>query len=117
MIKSDLFMQKIKKASLLTGFPVEVEVAQALFDELKTEQEKDFLLALKDLSYSGDRINLANILKHLNKHKTDRIEREAQVQKKEEEETAISLLKQEGIPEEIKAFLSKFKKIDTSEDS
>lgn len=109
MINHDLFMQKLKKASLLTGFLIEVDVAEALYDEIRTEEERDFLLALKDLAYSGERINLANILKHLTRHKTDRIEKEAQAQKKEEETAINDMLRNEGIPEEIKSFLKRFK--------
>lgn len=109
MINHDLFMQKLKKTSLLTGFPIEIDVAEALYEEFKTEEEKDSLLALKDLAYSGERINLANILKHLKKHKSDRIEKEAQIQKKEEETTVNNILHQEGIPAEIREFLKRLK--------
>jgi len=110
MINHDLFMQKLKKASLLTGFPIEIDVAEALYGELKTEEERDFLPALKDLAYSGERINLANILKHLTRHKTDRIEKESQLQKKEEEAAVNDILRQEGIPEEVRIFLKKLKR-------
>ena len=111
MINHDLFNKKLKKASLLTGFGVEEEVAMALYEELKTEDEKDFLFALKDLAYSGDRITLANIQKYLARHKSNRIEKESLKQKKEEEKTVINLLKKEGIPQEIRVFFKKLKRL------
>lgn len=108
MIEKQLFMAKLKKASLLTGFPVEVDVAEALYEELRQEDENDFLKSLRDVSHSGERLNLGNIEKHLLKHKSDRIELIAQKQKKEEERAIVEILKSEGIPPEIKQFLEKF---------
>jgi hypothetical protein len=108
MIDKTLFMSKLKKASLLTGYPVEVEVAEALYDELKKEDESDFLKSLRDVSHSGERLNLGNIEKYLARHRSDRMERVAQEQKKSEERAVVELLKTEGIPPDIKQFLEKF---------
>ena len=108
MIEKTLFMAKLKKASLLTGYPVEVEVAEALYEELRKEDEGDFLRSLRDVSHSGERLNLGNIEKHLARHRADRMERVAQEQKKAEERAVVDLLKTEGIPPDIKQFLEKF---------
>ncbi len=109
MIEKKLFMEKLKKASLLTGFLVEKEVASALYEQVKTEEKKDILLALKDIAYFGERINLANILKHLIQHRANRIEKEAQTQKKEEENTVNELLRKNGMPQEVRQYIKKLR--------
>jgi len=110
MIERDLFNQKLKKAGLLTGYSVEKNVADALYDELSREEKTDFLLALRDLAHAGERINLFNINRHLNEHKSYRLEKEAEKRKREEENTIKDLLIKEGIPEEVKKFLKGFRK-------
>lgn len=109
MIDQDFFKQKLKKAGLLIGYQVEVQIADALYEELKNEDKRDFLQALRDLSYSGERLNLANILKHLLKYKADRIEKEHEAEKRKQKAEVHQMLKNEGIPDDVKSFLRKFK--------
>lgn len=110
-IEKDFFLQKLKKAGLLLGVLVDAEIALAIYEELKNEEQKDLLPALRDLAFSGQRVNLANIMTHLAHHKAVRREKEVEKEKKQREDELNMMLRDEGIPEEVKAFLKGFKKL------
>lgn len=111
MIQKDFFRSKLKKAGLLSGRLIDIEIADALYEELKDEDANDLLLALKDVAYGGEIINLANIFKHLTKHKSDRLYKENSIKKKQEEVDIRNFLKKEGLPDEIKNYLKNLKKM------
>lgn len=79
------FLEKMRKASRLTGFPVEAETVDALYEELQGEDRADILYALKMVAHGGERPNLHNILKHLWQRKTPRLEQESRDRKVREE--------------------------------
>lgn len=79
------FLEKMRKTSRLTGFPVEADTVDALYEELKGEDRHDILHALKMVAHGGDRPNLHNILKYLWQRKTPRLEKESRDRKAREE--------------------------------
>ena len=107
-IALDEFTEKMRKASKLTGYLVEVEAAGFLFDELKDEDRLDILYALKGLAQHGDRPSLANIMRHLNVHKSNRLVAENSARKQREKVEAEELLENDDLLPEIRAFIEKF---------
>jgi hypothetical protein len=107
VIAREFFMAKLKKAGLLAGHPVEIEVAEALYEELGNSDQGDFLKALKDIAYGGERVNLANIFRHLSRHQSVRIEEEARASKRREERE-LAEMKMDGLPDSAREFLEKY---------
>jgi RNA polymerase-interacting CarD/CdnL/TRCF family regulator len=103
----DTFTKKLKKCQLLSGArEIEEQQRDALWDELKGERDNEILLALKDVAHSGDYINIANINKHLWKHKSERLEKEA-IKEKKARERAASDLQDLEMPDEARDALKK----------
>lgn len=101
----EIFKKKLKKASLLSGFLVDIEAADALYDELKSENDRDMLSALKDVAYSSEKINIGNIMKHLCRHKSMRLEEEAIKFKEHEKAEVSAFIANREIPKEVREFL------------
>lgn len=105
----EVFKRKLKKTSLLSGCLVESDAADAFFDELKGEHDNDILLALKDVAYSSEKINLGNIMKHLSRHKGVRLETESAKFKEQARAEVDAFISNREMPDEVRAFIEKFK--------
>jgi hypothetical protein len=105
----DLFRKKLEKTAILSGQLIDKHLPDALFEEIKEENHKDILLALKDIAFSGDKICLGNIMKHLFKHRADRFEKEAEELKKQEKQDIEDFIKDREIPREVREFLKQLK--------
>ena len=110
MIEKKVFLQELKKASLLAGQKITKELAEALFDRLKDEHEEDVLKGLKDFSFSGEKLTLGNIWRHILSHRTKRLEEEAVKTRIEEEKAAREFFQREEMPPEIRELIGKFKR-------
>ncbi|MBF0537061.1 MAG: hypothetical protein HQL03_02280 [Nitrospirae bacterium] len=91
MIEQQFFNDITCKTALLNGYPrPSNDVLQYLYVELKNEGTADLMKAYKELSYTGNRITLAGIMSLINSYKRERLQSEAQRQKRIEEKEADS---------------------------
>lgn len=87
MISLERFENKMRWLADVTGFPVRKDTANALWEELRDTDLNDFESGCKELAYSSDKINLANLYQKIAKYSSYRIEREAsQMRQKEADE-------------------------------
>lgn len=77
------FEEKLRELKELTGHPGQI-AARALYDRLMYTDINDFDDAIESLAQADERINLANITKHINRHMVIRLEREACENKRRE---------------------------------
>jgi len=86
MISQDRFEERLKWLSNVTGSMVRKETSEYLWEELKDCDIKDFHDGTKALAYTDEKINLANLLKHISKYQSKRMEQENLEFKRNEEE-------------------------------
>ena len=79
-------------------------------NEIKTENERDIFLALKDIAYSTDKLSLGNVMKYLSHHKSHRIERESFAFKETEKREIDAFMLNREMPDEVRSFLKGLKK-------
>jgi len=92
MIRRELFNEKMRAAFLFVGQKVTNEAAEVIYDEIKQGYtEKDFLNMIEDLKAAEVlRITGPVIVKRLNHYRSERIEREAEEDRKKHEQDAIN---------------------------
>jgi hypothetical protein len=111
-MNKDTFRKKVEKASVLSGQTIDHNLPDALYDELKNENDTDILLALKDVAYSTERISLGNITRFISIHKSKRIEQESIQNKDRERKEVQEFMKNRKIPAEVREFLTGLRKDD-----
>ena len=107
----DQFRKKVAKAAILSSQVIDRNFPDALYDELKDENDNDILQALKSIAYSIDKLSLGNLIKHLMAHKSKRLEDESRAFKEKEKAEVKAFFQNEGIPEDIKKIIKEIKKI------
>jgi hypothetical protein len=90
MISLERFEEKLIWLVDVTGLAVKKASVRALWEELKEESPVDFEEAVKAISYKDEKINLANLSRHIAFYRMKRIEREA-VEKQAEEDRQTRL--------------------------
>ena len=105
----ELFRKKLEKTAILSGQLIDKHLPDALFEEIKAEHDKDILLALKDIAFSGDKLCLGNIIKHLSKHRAERFEKEAEEFKKKDKQEIEEFIRTREMPDEVRDFLKKLR--------
>lgn len=109
MIGRELFKSKIKHVCLLCGQSPSLEQLEAMYQEIKDRYtEEDFLRAVKDrrlIRGWSYKVHFAILQELLDEALSDRVETEAKIRKKQEEEEIKRLIKSEQIPEKVKKFL------------
>ncbi|MFH1290382.1 MAG: hypothetical protein ABIH92_03165 [Nanoarchaeota archaeon] len=87
MISPEKFYERFKWLSEVSGSLIRKGTIDALWEELRNCDSRDFELALKDIAYSDEKVNLGNTWRHLMHHQTVRLEREAlEFKRKEDDE-------------------------------
>lgn len=85
MISKERFTEKMMWLKDVANQDIKRSTCDALWDELSTQNVQDFERAIKDLAYSSEKINLANIWKRLCHAMSNRVESEAQEGRQREE--------------------------------
>ena len=109
-MNKETFRKKVEKAAVLAGQIIDKSFPDALYEEIKTENEKDILMALKDIAYSTDKLSLGNVMKYLSHHKSHRIERESIAFKETEKREIEAFMLNREMPDEVRTFLKGLKK-------
>ena len=103
------FRKKVEKAAVLSGQVIDRHLPDALYEEMINEDDRDILLALKDIAYSTEKLSLGNIFKNIMSHKGNRLETEGATFRKREQAEIQAFIANTEMPAEVKAFIRKFK--------
>ena len=101
MIRKELYDDKMRKAFLFVGQRVTNEAANVIYDEIKDGyQDRDFINAIEDVMQSDSyKITGPTLVRRLNLHKSERIEREHNERKEEERQAIIRVWDESGFDE------------------
>ena len=113
MIDFETYKKLIKKVLLLAGQNPLKEQIEAIYERIKDEYEiEDFIKACDDdelIIEWSIRVNYPALRRVLDKHMSDRIEREERERKQREKRELEEMLRNEKVPEFVKDFLQKIK--------
>jgi len=86
MISSEKFEERLRWVRDVTGQLIRKETSNALWEEIRNCDIRDLELAIKDIAYSDEKLNLGNIWRHLVHHQQVRLEQESIAFKRKEDD-------------------------------
>lgn len=86
MISHERFEERLKWLSNVTGSAIRRETSEALWEEVRNVDIRDFEAGVKSLAYTDEKINLNNLWRHIGNYQSKRLEREAIEFKRNEED-------------------------------
>jgi len=106
MKKEEFFRILSKARACQQAYPIPEKEGGILYHELKNEVDGDLYYAFKQLANGDDKINLANIKRHINEKKSMRLAEEA-AKRRQMNAEGIKLPERAEIPETAKKALDK----------
>jgi len=113
MINYELFKSKIKTVLLLCGKTPSKTQMDVIYERIKNEyQEKDFISACNDdelIEAWSERVSYPALKRILDKHLSNRIEREEQERKRKEKQEIEKMMEDEKLSDFVKEIFKKIK--------
>jgi cation transport regulator ChaB len=109
MISWEVFQSAMKEVCLLTGQNPAKEQMQAIYRKIQNSNISDFKKACDDDKFLEEwsyKVNYPSLKRAIEKYASERIEQEARLAKRKEEEETRRLMESEGLPDKVREFLA-----------